>query len=275
MQALLAQRLLPSWTVILVIVLHAILAVGTDLSPDEAHYALYATHLDWSYYDHPPMVGWVQWPFVWAGSSDFLLRMAPMFAWLVALWTLVQLVDALYPTLHQTTLWCCRPDVLLFCLSPMLFLLGLAWVPDSMLMLLTCRVMCVTWRLTRASDTKPLALWGELGIYLGLAGLSKYTAVVLAFGVVFTLWWAYRRRLFTQKGAWLALALALLCVTPVVLWNAANDWASFHFQFSHAKGSSGWHLKRVLIYLLVVVLVYGVGLPWWVWQGTRCVVQFF
>jgi hypothetical protein len=29
------------------------------LNVDEAHYALYARHLEWSYYDHPPMVRWI------------------------------------------------------------------------------------------------------------------------------------------------------------------------------------------------------------------------
>ncbi|OUS41423.1 hypothetical protein A9R00_00990, partial [Oleispira antarctica] len=29
-------------------------------SADEAHYALYGKLLDWSYFDHPPMVGWLQ-----------------------------------------------------------------------------------------------------------------------------------------------------------------------------------------------------------------------
>ena len=42
--------------------LHLALALAVNLSVDEAHYALYASHLDWSYFDHPPLVGWLQWP---------------------------------------------------------------------------------------------------------------------------------------------------------------------------------------------------------------------
>ena len=42
------------------VVLHLAMGALIDLSPDEAHYALYASHLDWSYYDHPPLVGWLQ-----------------------------------------------------------------------------------------------------------------------------------------------------------------------------------------------------------------------
>ena len=36
------------------LLLHAVLAMGFHLSPDEAHYAMYAAHPAWSYYDHPP-----------------------------------------------------------------------------------------------------------------------------------------------------------------------------------------------------------------------------
>lgn len=50
------------WVMACVLLMHVILSMVTQLSPDEAHYALYATHLDWSYYDHPPLVGWLQWP---------------------------------------------------------------------------------------------------------------------------------------------------------------------------------------------------------------------
>ena len=37
------------------------------LSVDEAHYLLYAVHPALSYFDHPPLVGWVQWPLVALG----------------------------------------------------------------------------------------------------------------------------------------------------------------------------------------------------------------
>ena len=47
---------------------HALLGALVGLSVDEAHYALYAAHLDWSYFDHPPLVGWLQWPLVALGA---------------------------------------------------------------------------------------------------------------------------------------------------------------------------------------------------------------
>ncbi len=55
------------------------------LSVDEAHYAYYAARLDWSYFDHPPLVGWAQWPLVAIGAPDGLIRLVPQLLWLLAL----------------------------------------------------------------------------------------------------------------------------------------------------------------------------------------------
>jgi 4-amino-4-deoxy-L-arabinose transferase-like glycosyltransferase len=46
------------------------------LGVDEAHYVLYARFLDWSYVDHPPLVGWVHAPFFYLlGTNEFLARL--------------------------------------------------------------------------------------------------------------------------------------------------------------------------------------------------------
>jgi 4-amino-4-deoxy-L-arabinose transferase-like glycosyltransferase len=255
-----------NWLVCSAIFLHLLLAMGTGLSPDEAHYALYAAHLDWSYYDHPPLVGWLQWPFVQWLNSEVGLRILPMVLWIISLSTLVQLVDTLFPRIGRIRIWNTRPDILVFVLSPMLFLLGLAWVPDSLLMALTCRVMLLTWRLAK-KDAHDTILWLELGLYLGLAGLSKYTAVLLAAGVVLTLFHAHGAAWLNRPGPWLAAGLALVCISPVIYWNHLHDWASLRYQFDHANGSSHWRASRVLIYLLILVLVYGIGLTGWIWQS--------
>ncbi|MEN6620155.1 MAG: hypothetical protein ABFD50_01205 [Smithella sp.] len=43
------------------------------LGVDEAHYVLYAKYLDFSYVDHPPLVGWIHAPiFYLLGTNEFL-----------------------------------------------------------------------------------------------------------------------------------------------------------------------------------------------------------
>lgn len=137
------KGLLYPWALLLALCVHVGLAFDLGLSPDEAHYALYAAHLDWSYYDHPPLVGWLQWLPWRLGGADGLMRVVPTLSWLAGGLALKVLLEQLWPgesAIKIAALW-------LWLLSPMVHLLGLAWVPDTPLMPLTCLVMALTWRL--------------------------------------------------------------------------------------------------------------------------------
>jgi hypothetical protein len=77
------------------VLVHLVMGALIDLSPDEAHYALYASHLDWSYYDHPPLVGWLQWVFLQSGGANVWMRVVPMLAWVLTAWGVMHLSDVL------------------------------------------------------------------------------------------------------------------------------------------------------------------------------------
>ncbi len=53
-----------------VAVLRLALAPYVGLGVDEAHYVLYALNLDLSYFDHPPLVGWIQYIFTSIFSTN-------------------------------------------------------------------------------------------------------------------------------------------------------------------------------------------------------------
>ena len=71
---------------VLVFALHFVLGAGMGLSVDEAHYLLYALHPALSYFDHPPLVGWVQWPLVALDAPTAVLRLVPGLLWLATAW---------------------------------------------------------------------------------------------------------------------------------------------------------------------------------------------
>jgi hypothetical protein len=64
--------------------IHLALGFSFELSVDEAHYLLYAKHMAWSYFDHPPLVGWIQWPLVSLDASTGVLRLVPELLWLIS-----------------------------------------------------------------------------------------------------------------------------------------------------------------------------------------------
>ena len=247
--------------------LHVLLSLTLELSADEAHYALYALHLDWSYFDHPPLVGWVQWPFLYSGGSDLALRIAPMVCWLLTSLLLMALSDQLFPsyTNHKGA----RADIVLFSLSPMLHLLGIALVPDTLLMPLTLAVMLATWHLCREDESPRLSVWVLLGILLGLTGLAKYTAFLNAVGVMLVLLHRYGPRLLLRAEPWIAVLVAAIIVSPVFIWNSQHDWMSFHYQLNHAAGSDEWRVGLALRFWCVIWVAFGVALPVLAWIGWR------
>ncbi len=245
------------------VLLHLLLAFSFHLSPDETHYALYAVNPAWSYFDHPPLVGWLQWLFAhvpWFGGADVLMRVLPMACWWVAAMLLPAFTFVLYgrsmaPSDRDMALM--RTALLVWCLAPMAHLLGLALVPDTLLMPLVMVVMLLTWRLCDATRVGQWQRWVLLGLALGLAGLSKYTAVFIGLGAVLALVLAHGLRVLRLPGAWLGVMTAAVVISPVIAWNASHEWISLAYQGGHAAGTQEWLLRRVVVYKLVQVLGYG------------------
>jgi len=252
---------------VLALLLHGVWACTLGLSPDEAHYALYGTHLAWSYFDHPPLVGWLQALVLPWSQSEWALRLWPLATWWMTGSLLLSLNQLWFPQVAQTQWLGVRIDAWLWLTSLLPHLMGLAWVPDALLMPMTLGLMALTWRLGQ-----PHANWRHwlgLGVLLGLAGLSKYTAVLLGVSVGLGLQAQLGWSLWRQRGWWLALVIALVLVAPVVLWNAQNDWISFRYQIAHAQGGAEWHAHIALRYGVVVLLGLGLIWPAVAWARTR------
>lgn len=263
----------------LAFVLHLGLGAAVGLSVDEAHYLLYALHPALSYFDHPPLVGWVQWPLVAGDVPAALLRLVPGLLWLGTVWGVYRLTVRLAVGPHAPRAGGWAVAVLL--LAPLLHVLGIGLLPDTLLMFFTVLLMHQTLVLMAPAGAQRLLPWLLLGVLLGLAGLSKYTAILTAGAVAVCLLAAHGWRLLRQPGLWLAVLVALLMVSPVALWNAQHQWISFSYQAQHGAGSA-WRAGEVLRFLLVQWLVYG-PLLWWgtlAWRhphtrGVRSLMVFF
>ena len=244
--------------------LHFVLGANLGLSVDEAHYALYAAHPDWSYFDHPPLVGWAQWPLVKLDAPEWLLRLVPELLWLGTAVLIYQLAERLATVGNgEAGFWA----VLTLALAPLLHVLGIGLLPDTLLMFLTVLVIVLTLNLMDADTVQQPWPWLALGLALGLAGLSKYTAILAVPGVAVCLLAAYGWRVLGNRWLWAALVVALLLVVPVAYWNYANHWISFSYQAKHGAGG-GWQAVHVLRFLVVQLLVFG-PLPLWGLTGLR------
>jgi hypothetical protein len=248
------------WVLAVVLLLHVLLSAAIGLSVDEAHYALYAAHPAWSYFDHPPLVGWVQWPLVVLDAPVVALRLIPGLLWLATVLLVYRIAEVL----------CLGAGVgalLSLLLAPLLHVLAIGLLPDTLLMFFSAALMYQTLLLMHCDAQQAWRHWLVLGILLGLAGLSKYTAIFTAVAVAACLMRAQDWRVLRNAKLWVSVTIAVALVLPVAYWNAQNQWISFTYQAKHGAGGD-WEALHVARFLIVQVLSYGV-LLWWGWAGVR------
>lgn len=252
------KRLTPLQATLLLIaasaLLRLLLASGAGLSVDEAHYALYGLYLDWSYFDHPPLIGWLQAIALQFGSSDLSMRVLPILLFSATSWVLYRVTLTLFP---QATPWLGFISVALLQSGVMFQLIGLAMLPDTPLLLLGLLLLWVLHSVVVAGRVRH---WLWLGILLGLAALSKYTAVTLLLTVALALLLGGQLRQLRSPWPWLAVLLSALLVLPILYWNYQHGWISFLYQLHHGTGKPSWELSRFLLSQGGQLLAYGPGL---------------
>jgi len=252
--------------VLIAAVVHLALGFSIEFSVDEAHYALYAQHLAWSYFDHPPLVGWIQWPLVSLTSSEGVIRFIPELLWILSTYLVYQVTVEVHHLIRgrnagyltsalPSANLCGLMAVLIVIASPMLHILAIGLLPDTLLAPLSLGLMFMALRWL-SKDRFSIGDWIIVGILLGLAGLSKYTAVFTALALLFVFLSTPRKPWLNTAGFWLAAVIALLFIAPVLYWNWANDWISFKYQLAHGGGGE-WLWRRLGAYIGIQILVFG------------------
>ncbi len=224
-------------------------ATVPDLGHSEAYYIAASRHVALSYFDHPPLSFWIAWAAMKLMGSDTVLAVRAPFILMFAgtTWLTFRLTALLFGETAGAF------AALLLNLSP-LFAISLgAWVqPDGPLIFcLLAASYCIVRLAYNERLEHPLLLWTQTGLWLGLALLSKYYAVLLPVGIaLFAATSKEHRRWFREPGPYTAGVIAILVFSPVLIWNWQNDWISFGFQGgrvveNHGIGV-GWLLDSIL-----------------------------
>ncbi|MEX0628713.1 MAG: glycosyltransferase family 39 protein, partial [Cucumibacter sp.] len=242
-QALIAALLIVSTLVRLV------LAGTLNLVVDEAYLLAVTRQFQLSWYDHPPLAFWIVWALQALFGPDLppiLLRLPFVLLFTGSTWLLYELTARLYS--EKAGIWA----ALAFTLAPFFLVSAGSWlVPDGPLTFFVLLSANLLARLLFVERPGPRwGLWLALGFAAGLAMLSKYHAVLFLAGAGAYLIFSPAHRHWLARGQpWVALALALLMFTPVLIWNAANDWISFAFQIGRAGGVLAVDPLRLLVAL--------------------------
>ncbi len=232
------KRFSKVWLVALVV--KTALAIWLPFSNDEAYYWVWGHHPQWSYFDHPPMVGWLFWLGTWIENIGNAARLPGV--WLGHA-TLLIWHKILEPYLDESKqrLW-----LLFILVSPFFGGGSLIVTPDIPLVFFWSMSLLL---LLRLLDQKSPLLYLALGAALGLGFCSKYMIVLFVPIALAWVFWSGRWRDVRWGFVPLTIVTGLLFCAPVLYWNWKHDWASFKFQLDHGLGSGSRYAMAPVEYV--------------------------
>ena len=234
-------------------------AASIGLGVDESYTISIAREWSLSYFDHPPLHLWIVHAFENVLGSGRAVRLPFIALSGATSWLMFLLSRRLFGA--PAAVWA----TLAFNFAGFFTFAAGAWVlPDGPLNLcLIAAALALTGAIFPEREYSSARAWrGWLGggALIGLAGLSKYQAALFCVGLpIFLATTREHRRWFMHPAPYAAAALALLVVSPVVVWNAEHGWVSFLFQGSRGAPKHALNLLAPMAALAGQAVLL---LPW-------------
>src|SRR3984893_17548176 len=225
---------------------------SVELLPEETYYWNYSRHLDIGYLDHPPMVAWlIRVGTAVFGQTQFGVRVGAVCCGVITSVYAYRLARNLFDESSALI------ALVLAQTLPFFFLSGLLMTPDAPL---TAAWAASLYYLERALVGGRSGAWWRAGIALGIGAISKYSiGLLVPVTLAFMLWDRESRRWWWRFEPYVASLLAFAVFSPVVIWNAQHEWASFAFQSSRRLAEAPrFALHKLLASALVLITPTGV-----------------
>lgn len=232
-----------------------LIAFGVDLGNDEVYYRQFAQPLEWNYFDHPPMIGWLIRLTTFNLQFDYpvFIRLGAIISAATTSWIIYLTGTAIRnertgfmaAAMYTATLYGS-------------VIAGTFILPDSPQVFFWCSALYVLVKLIKigpdATHTNRLLLL--FGLYTGLALLCKVHSIFLWGG-----WGVYilfhDRQWLKKPTLYMAALLTLLCFTPVLIWNIQHDFITYRFHSNRVNDLSGGFNHNTLIQFLLGQVFYG------------------
>lgn len=216
-------------TILALVALRLVAAAWTPLTFDEAYYWMWSKHLAGGYYDHPPMVALViRLGTMLAGDTEFGVRLVSILLALPMSWAEYRAAAILFGSQRVAA-----TATILLNITLMAAVGTLVVTPDAPLLVASSFVLFF---LAKVLETGRGGWWLAVGVAVGAALLSKYTA--LFFGLAILIWLAAVPKLrpwLVSPWPYLGGLVSLLIFSPVIVWNAEHHWVSFIKQIGRAR----------------------------------------
>lgn len=208
-------------------VINLLQALLTNLHSDEAYYALYAQHMAWGYFDHPPMVALLIKISSVLFSGNLGVRFMTVVLQLFTLLLTWRIIDDKSADDKKITLF------FILSAAPFMFAAyGFITTPDAPLLFFTALFLYLY---KQFLNNKSWILVFLLGVAIAGLVYSKYQAsLVVGFVLLSNL------RLLWRGKAWAAIGIAFLLILPHIYWQIDNSFPSFQYHLIGRAGGFQW-----------------------------------
>lgn len=197
---------------------------------DEAYYWQWGRHLALSYYDGPPLMAYlIRISTTAFGISAWSIKFPAVMCMSGAALAITALGGELFGRKVATT------SLLLLIFMP---ITQAGYVISTLDPALVCFWSITLYVFYLALSREKNRYRYLAGFCLGLTLLAKYPGVLVGMSLFLFMLFSHYRSQLKNINWYLAVLLALLVFSPVIIWNYQQHWASFTFQYSHGVASS-------------------------------------
>lgn len=226
---------------LLFFIVNLLQAVFTEVSADEAYYYMYGEHLEWGYFDHPPMVGLMTCISNILCDGNLNVRFVTVLLSLLTSLVIWKSLEEPHPDEHKLLVF----FTILF--SVVMFnIYGFITAPDCALLFFSALFFGEYKRYLKDNSLKRSLL---IGFLMAAMIYSKYHALLLLVLVVLS-----NLPLLKDKRFWLSCAVAATLLVPHLMWQVENDFPSLKYHLMQRSTPFQWSF--LLEYLPNQLLVF-------------------
>lgn len=217
--------------------IRCVIAASIGLGNDEVYYVTYAQHLQWNYFDHPPMVALLirLTTFNLFFTSEFFIRLGPILLSAINTYLVYDICTKiknknagliaalLFSSSFYTSIIAglfIMPD------APQLFF----WIVSTSLL-----INVVTDIEKNKNYNTTILLFG---VVAGLCILSKVHGVFLWIGFGLYILF-YKRSLLSNRNLYISLLISLAIISPILIWNIENHFITYAFHSNRVALNRG------------------------------------
>lgn len=229
-------------------ILQILSAYFTELYNDEAYYWVYSQHLDWGYFDHPPMVGALIKAGTFLIDNELGVRLPFI---ILSTWT----IYLLYLLVKKDV----RKFIYLILGIFPFHLLGFMALPD-MPFLFFATFFFFIYEKYLQNDT-----WlNAFGLAVAISGMfySKYHAILIVVFTILSNWELVKRKTF-----YFATVMTLVLFAPNIIWQIVNDYPSIQYHFFQ-RSAKTYHFSFTIEYVIGQLFFYGPFISIFMWFFT-------